>query len=336
MHFTKRYFRFNWIVLISIYLVIIAGSFVRISGSGMGCPDWPKCFDQWIPPTDSTVLPVNYKEIYLEKRLSKVNRFTEKLERFGMDETAEKIKNDQNLKVEETFNPRKTWTEYVNRLLGFLSGNLVLIGFIWTFIYYRKSFLIYFYLANLILMGVQGWFGSIVVASNLVPWTITFHLLIALIIVLIQIYICFKSNSKKEKTNFANWKKYLIWIIFLITFYQMFLGTQVREIIDELIRDGVPQENWINQAGIPFLIHRSFSWLVLILISVMAYFNYKSEKNKVITLMFWSLAIELFSGVLLAYVDMPGLVRTAHLFFSTIIFGGFWFLILSFFNKENI
>jgi cytochrome c oxidase assembly protein subunit 15 len=27
-----------------VYLVIFAGAFVRLTGSGMGCPDWPKCF----------------------------------------------------------------------------------------------------------------------------------------------------------------------------------------------------------------------------------------------------------------------------------------------------
>ena len=26
------------------FLVVLAGSVVRMTGSGMGCPDWPKCF----------------------------------------------------------------------------------------------------------------------------------------------------------------------------------------------------------------------------------------------------------------------------------------------------
>jgi cytochrome c oxidase assembly protein subunit 15 len=125
MQFSKTFVRFNWITLIFIYLVVVAGSFVRITGSGMGCPDWPKCFGQWVPPTEAEQLPKNYREIYLEKRSKKIEKFCKFLSSIGLKSTSEKILKDPTLLVEETFNAQKTWTEYINRLFGFLAGNFM-------------------------------------------------------------------------------------------------------------------------------------------------------------------------------------------------------------------
>ena len=120
----------------------------------------------------------------------------------------------------------------------------------------------------------------------------------------------------------------MLWSIFAITFYQMFLGTQVREGIDLLIKNGVGQDDWTEGVGLPFYIHRSFSWLVLLLLLIVFWINEKQNQLSAIRLVFVVLVIELLSGVLLAHFNMPGLVRTAHLLFASIMFGVLcWFML---------
>lgn len=239
-----------------------------------------------------------------------------------MKETAERIQSDPTFYVEEAFNVRKTWTEYLNRVVGFLAGNAMLIAFVWMLIVYRKRKFVLLMLLNLILMGIEGWFGSIVVATNLVPWTITVHLFLALVIIGIQLYLVYAMGSgSKTKITLNRSMRIVLWLILLITFYQMFLGTQVRESIDLLVKQGFSRTQWMDKIGIEFLIHRSFSWLVLILLGWMFWKNEKTQKYSIIRWTFVILALELISGVLLAYVDMPGLVRTSHLIFASVLFG---------------
>lgn len=68
------------------------------------------------------------------------------------------MRTDPEVYTEESFNARKTWTEYINRLLGFLAGNFMLLSFLWMFIVYRKSGLLLIGLGNLVLMGIEAWF----------------------------------------------------------------------------------------------------------------------------------------------------------------------------------
>ncbi len=322
MEFSRAFIRFNWLALVLIYLVVVAGSFVRITGSGMGCPDWPKCFGQWVPPTSEKVLPENYKELYGEKRAKKIEKFSRFLSSIGLKETSDKILNDPNLRIEEDFNARRTWTEYINRLFGFLAGNAMLLAFFWILWKYRKRQLVLISGINLILMGIQAWFGSIVVASNLVPWTITVHMLLALVIIGLQLLLIRKiSVSQRKNLVFNTQLRWLILLVFGITFYQMFLGTQVREYIDELTKLGYGRESWTEKLGMAFYIHRSFSWLVLLMLAFIAWKNEKLSRYMIIRSAFIILLLELTSGVLLAYANMPGLVQTSHLVFATVLFG---------------
>jgi len=322
MNYSKAFVRWNWIALVFIYLIFVAGSLVRITGSGMGCPDWPKCFGEWVPPTDKASLPDNYKDVYSEKRAKKIEKFSGFLESTGFDREAKALRTDKSLLEEQDFNARKTWTEYVNRLVGFIAGNMMLIAFLWMLVKYRHRKLVLIAGINLVLMMIQAWFGSIVVATNLVPWTITVHMFLGLLIVGIQLYVI-RLISPSQQTNIPQSKTMLVavWAVFLITVYQMFLGTQVREEIDALVKLGYSREQWLATVGWPFYVHRSFSWIVLLLLVWITWKNEKTTKYQPIRWVAGLLIAELLSGILLAHVDMPAFVQTAHLIFASVMFG---------------
>ena len=288
----------------------------------MGCPDWPKCFGEWIPPTEASALPADYKEIYVEKRAKKVEKFCRMLDGIGLSETAERIRSDESVLYEEDFNARKTWTEYINRLFGFLAGNGILLIFLWIILKYRRKKLVLVASLNLVILLFQAWFGSIVVATNLVPWTITIHMLLALVIIGLQLYLIrLVSPSQQRNITVSKGFFWLVILILAITFYQMLLGTQVREEIDVLRKSGIERGEWSQHFNLAFYVHRSFSWLVLILITGMFWVKRNVRNLRIIHWIFIFLVIELTSGVLLAHFNMPGLVQTAHLLFACVIFG---------------
>ena len=170
--------------LVAVYILILVGGVVRSTGSGMGCPDWPKCFGRWIPPSSVSELPSNYKEVYAAYRQKKNIRFAKYLSTFGMKETGERILNDPNVLHENDFNPTKTWIEYINRVIGVIIGFLIFAVLLvsWKFRKTQANITIIAAIAFL-LVGIQGWIGSFVVSTNLTPWTITVHMFLALVIV---------------------------------------------------------------------------------------------------------------------------------------------------------
>ncbi len=183
-----RFQKTNLITIILLFTLILAGGIVRSTGSGMGCPDWPKCFGQYIPPTDASELPKDYKQKYVAGRLEKNQRFANILDLFGYGDLARRIREDKSILVPEEFNAAKTWTEYVNRLLGEITGLFLLFTAIFSFSYRRENKLIVFLcILNVILVGFQAWLGSIVVSTNLVAWIVTGHMMLALGILAISI-----------------------------------------------------------------------------------------------------------------------------------------------------
>jgi heme a synthase len=47
-----RYAQVTLVALIALALIVLTGAAVRLTGSGLGCPDWPKCYGGTVPPLE--------------------------------------------------------------------------------------------------------------------------------------------------------------------------------------------------------------------------------------------------------------------------------------------
>lgn len=336
------------ITVIAVYFLILVGGVVRSTGSGMGCPDWPKCFGSWVPPTSVNQLPNDYQEIYLQKRILKNERFVASLEKLGFSEKAKEIKNDKSILIEEEFNPVKTWIEYINRLIGVLIGLFILLTVYRSLPLWNEDKLIpILSFASLVLVLFQAWIGSIVVSTNLLAWMITLHMLLALLLVCLLIYIHFRAHHLYKKISFKVEKPTRLFTILMIGFIlmivQIVLGTQVREEIDQIAfaMGNLMRGTWIESIGVTFLVHRSYSLLLLAIHVLFIYKIYKYSVRrsgifKLSQLLLVVILFEILTGVGMAYFAIPAFLQPVHLLFGSLIIGIQFLLLLNLQDQRKL
>lgn len=340
----KRFQKTNLITIILLFVLILAGGVVRSTGSGMGCPDWPKCFGCVVPPTSVSQLPKDYKQKYVAERVAKNQKFAKTLDVFGFSDLAMRLRLDRSILVPEEFNAAKTWTEYVNRLIGATTGLFLFACAIFSLNYWSKNKTIVFLsILNLILVGFQGWLGSIVVSSNLVAWIVTVHMLLALAILAICIltyHLAKVYGKSKVKTKSII---YLVtFVCLVISIIQISIGSGVRESIDAVsVRLSGYRDGWVNSAGQIFLEHRDMAILVL-LANVMLYalirknFSRHSVQQQVMSFNFLIIMLQIVTGIILSYLALPPVAQMLHIVLASLMFGAQFYLLLNLSRSANV
>jgi cytochrome c oxidase assembly protein subunit 15 len=314
--YERRFRKFGIATIAAVFFLIFVGGLVRSTGSGMGCPDWPKCFGQYVPPTDISQLPSDYKT------------------QFAV--------NGKEIADFDTF---KTWTEYVNRLIGVVIGILIFLTIVFSYPYLKTQNKKIFWLSFLafILVGFEGWIGSKVVSTDLAVSLISIHMLLALAIVGLLIYTITSSQSFVIVQLQENkWIKPLLLFTIIISIVQTISGTQVREMVDEVAKRIDNRFLWIEELGNMFKFHRSWSILNL-LVSIVLMLQYKSafDRNSLIyrsgLALILLMAVQAFTGKILSLFGFPGYLQSVHLTLGSITAGLQMFIfILAFFKTKKI
>ncbi len=317
---SKRFITFVWIVLVTTFLVIIAGSVVRTTQSGMGCPDWPTCFGSIVPPTkaEQVIFQPNhaYKKgqfiVYNDSLKYAVKKFVSANEYNATDWKQYEKHNYAKFDVVQT------WIEYINRLLGALLGILVLIQFIWSCWFFKTNKWVAILSLGLVLLtGFQAWLGKTVVDSNLALLKISLHMFGALAMVFLCQYILFLAKGKKRVLVGLETIQ-LTRVLFVAVFLQILLGTDVRAQIDIIASKFayLNRSGWVDELDIWFYVHRSSSLVITLLT---AYLFYKNKLSGIYKPVLVVVIAEILIGVVLVYVDFPAFAQPLHLLLSSIL-----------------
>lgn len=343
MNYIKVNRRFGILTISSVFLLLLAGGVVRSSGSGMGCPDWPKCYGNYFPPICSCQLPSNYQEIYAAKRIQKARRFARLLSSLGMQKQADMILSDPRLQEPEVFNTEKAWTEYINRIIGVLSGLFSLVFFI-SLLKIRKHISksrLWTGVAGFIMMMFNAWLGSIVVATNLFPIIVTIHYLAAYAVLALFMISLITDKVGEQSQALMKFKWFYICFA-LISIIQVSFGTQVRQVVDNKSQDFA----LLLQKGVyePVDLGRIFNWhwtlaILLVLLSfIPAFYLRKKVENKWLWaawLMPAALVLQYLSGVFNLRWGFPMLMQVSHIFFAGIIFGITLYICIPIFRSKK-
>ena len=291
------------LALLSIVLLIVlifAGAVVRVTGSGLGCPDWPTCWGEFIPPTSIEQVD----ESYLEKKLP---RFKKSAERFGRDPDEITVE-----RLLEEYDPVQTWIEFTNRLLAL---PVLLANFLLMIACLRSRIMPKLGVCAFVLVIISALTGIVVVASGLRSGVVTIHMALAFLQLFVLTYLYWAGvRPGIFRTQIAGPSRPQVMILLSCVMIEWAMGSQIREVTDRLMMEqGIASRgSWIDEISesLIYLIHRSFSWSILI---AALWLGYKSRwKGKIPRLVLGLVFALMLMGLVLSSSGIHAVVQVLH------------------------
>ena len=323
----KRFPLIVKIILINLYLVFLAGSFVRMTGSGMGCPDWPKCFGYYIPPTSEEEITWQPNSSYQTGMI------------IVKDEALYVADHEVNTGVEfnptnwekytkhnyAKFNKYHTWIEYINRLTTVVLGIVALFLVISAYLNRKNNKWIFPLAAGtLFLILVEAVLGKIVVDTNLKPTMITLHMVVGLIIIGLVLRLRFIISEKGKVYTYNSLFNRLLIVSVIFSLIQIAMGTQVRQFIDEQVKlHGFENKQYsLMDPSWKFYFHRSFTIAIVLVNFGMFYLNQMKKLGyRLVNWIMLMLFLETITGILMYYAEIPIGTQAVHLLSGALLFG---------------
>ena len=326
--------RLAWIALLSLIILVIAGATVRVTGSGLGCPDWPTCWGCLIPPTNASQIDVD--KLDLEK-------FKKHAARKGID--PDTITRET---VLESFDPVHTWIEFSNRLASLPLGFATLFLALFSFGAKRnRAWIIGLSIFSLLDVIVNAVMGAIVVRSGLQPGVITLHMGLAFLLIVVLVTIIWLSRPERDQNSPALAQRRKLHIVSIIFFACLFgeglLGSQLREQTDELAitsetDQGIERDQWRAELGATLIykVHRSFSWSLLVTAGLLFFWTRSSDVQVAEPKLIFAMVIAMMlMGVVLGHIAIYPVIQVLHVGMTSVLLAVTWHWVMRLWSLQS-
>jgi cytochrome c oxidase assembly protein subunit 15 len=296
-------------LLLLIFIQISLGSAVRLTGSGLSCPDWPLCYGLWFPDQDklSKITDVNYE--FYQIMLEWIHRFNAAI-----------------------------FIAPVTLLLFFVGLKATKNRKIKTILY-----------SIMIVLAMQGLMGGFTVFDKNSPWSVAAHLGFALGLMFLVIKIFLVSLRLKTIKPLPNKNKkiFILYITIIIVLATMLMGAIVSKSGSSLACDLWPQCSSDGDSLLQYnkIIHISHRFLAVIsaIFIVLVVYNYNQIiKYKIISnirnILILLTTLQILLGAIVIFTELNLFIAMLHQSIAVLIFIVlsflFWFTLQSNFEDN--